>query len=226
MAGFKTHVSVGIFTGFLLMIGAYMLAWVTSLTVAVLIFMNTTIGSFLPDIDSDSGYPVRILFGIYALVIAGIAFFISFHATNENIVLSLIAPAIAFLVVNFVFPPLFKKYSKHRGMFHSVPAIFISFLVTFLFLNLFNIPLIDRFLMAAAIGIGYFSHLLLDEVYSTNILSGKFKPKKSLGTALKFLSKSRTKAKTLNTIVYSILLVLTVLSFPMLIKVIKILIAA
>ena len=221
MAGFKTHVTVGIFTGFLLMILSYILGWITSLTVAVFLFINTVIGSFLPDVDSDSGYSVRILFGVYALIIAAIAFFISFHATNENLILSLIAPAIAFLFVNFVLPPLFKKHTKHRGMFHSVPAIFISFLIVFLFLNLYNIPLIDRFLIALGIGVGYFCHLLLDEIYSTNILSGKFNPKKSLGTALKFTSKSRT----INIIVYSVLLVLTVLSLPMLIKLVKLLLS-
>ena len=220
MAGFKTHVSVGIFTGFLLMIATYILGWITSLTVAVLVFVNTAIGSFLPDLDSDSGYPVRILFGTYALIIAGVVFFVSYNATNENLVFSLIAPLVTFLAVNFVFPPIFKKYTKHRGMFHSIPAIFISFLLIFLILNLFNIPLMDKFLLAAAVGIGYFSHLLLDEIYSTNILSGKIKPKKSLGTALKFKSKSRT----LNIITYSILLVLIVLTYPMLTQIIKTLI--
>jgi len=220
MAGFKTHVSVGIVTGFLLMMVTYMLGLISSLTVSVLIFFNTGIGSFLPDVDSDSGYPVRILFGTYALIFAGIAFFVAYNAVNENIAVAFIAPLITFLIVNFVFPPLFKKYTKHRGMFHSVPAIFISFFIVFLFLNFFNIPLIDRFLMSLGVGIGYFSHLLLDEIFSTNVLTGKIKPKKSLGTALKF----KTHSKTINTVTYLILLILFLLSAPMLFKLIKMLI--
>lgn len=215
MAGFKTHVSVGVVCGFLLMAGAYIWGVISGVLVAFIIFMNTVIGSFLPDVDSDSGYPVRILFGIYALIIAGISFFISFHITNENILLSLIAPVVLFLLVNFVLPTVFKKYTKHRGMFHSIPAIFISFLLVFLLLNLFNIPILDRFFMALAVGFGYFVHLALDEVYSTNILSGKIKPKKSLGTALKF----KTKSRIINIFTYSVLVIMLILSSPMLLKV-------
>lgn len=219
MAGFKTHSSVGIATGFILMIGSYMLGIITSLTVAVLVFVNTAIGSFLPDLDSDSGVPVKILFGFYALVAAGIAFFITYNLTNENVIASFAAPLIAFLLFNFALPPLFKKLTKHRGMFHSIPAILISFLFIFLILNLVNIPILDRFIMAFAVAIGYFSHLLLDEIFSTQILSGKFKPKKSLGTALKFASQS----KKMNIAIYILFFILLALNFPMLLKVVKLL---
>ncbi len=217
MAGFKTHTSVGIVTGFLLMMGSYILELVTSIGILTLVFLNTVIGSFLPDLDSDSGLPVKILFGFYALVAAGIAFFMAYNMSNENITISFIAPLATFLTFFFLLPPLFKKYTKHRGMFHSIPAIFISFLAVFLLLNLFNVPLMYRFTMAAAVGIGYFSHLLLDEIFSTQILSGKFKPKKSLGTALKFSVES----KKINTSVYLIFLILIILTFPMLTKVFK-----
>ena len=210
MAGFKTHITVGTFTGFALMLLSYVAGLTANLTVAILVFLNTGIGSFLPDLDSDSGLPVKIIFGVYGLLLAALVFFISYNATNFNTIITIALTIVTYIIVQFILQPLFKKYTKHRGMFHSVPAIFISFLIALISLGYFNINELDKFLLSTAISVGYFSHLLLDEIYSTNILTGKIKPKKSLGTALKFTSHSKKQ----NIAVYSFLILLLFIAMP------------
>ena len=220
MAGFKTHVSVGVITGFILMLVTYVLSWTSDLSIAVAIFIATAIGSFMPDLDSDSGLPFQIIFGLYSLVIAGIAFFIVYNVTyNNRLIMGTIAAVGGFVIVRYAIGPFFKKKTKHRGMFHSVPAVFISFFATLLIVSFLKAPIVDKFLIALAVGTGYLCHLILDEIWSTNILSGKFKPKKSLGTAMKFYSKSKKN----NIITYVILVVLAYLTSPMFLEAIRIL---
>ncbi len=216
MAGFKTHVTVGTFTGFFLAIVSYIAEWVTSFGLVSAIFFATMAGSFLPDLDSDTGLPYQIIFGLYALLIAGLTFYLFYNISNGNVILSFISPVLAFVIIRYVLGPLFKRYTKHRGIFHSIPAALISFFATLLIVSLVNMPVVNKFLIALAVGIGYLSHLVLDEIFSTNILIGKIKkPKKSLGTALKFGAKSRT--ATL--IAYILLFVLIFLTYPMMQKI-------
>lgn len=211
MAGFKTHTSVGTITGFVLMIAVYLLGWATNFPIAVYIFIATALGSFLPDLDSDTGLPYQIIFGLYSLVAAAIAFYVAYNITAGNVLIALIAPAATFVLMRFVLAPLFKRYTKHRGMFHSIPAMLIAFFGSLLIVSFFRLPIVDKFLIALAVAIGYLSHLILDEIYSTNILTGKFKPKKSLGTATKFFSKSQAS----NIFVYLLLFALMYLTAPM-----------
>jgi len=178
-----------------------------SLIYLPIIFMATVIGSFLPDLDSDSGRPVRMLFitlGLIASFLAGYYVLFNIEANLLNAVLSFIS---AFIFVNFVLKRLFMKYTNHRGIFHSLIAVVILVLsVNSVILGL-NLPLFDSIIVSSAIGIGYLSHLVLDEMNSIVNLSGiPFIPKKSLGTALKI----STISLRMNTV---IILLLTILIY-------------
>jgi hypothetical protein len=67
MASFKAHISFGITTAVALSVIATTLVWVP-IEVVPLVFILTVIGSMLPDIDSDTGKPVKILFAILAVI--------------------------------------------------------------------------------------------------------------------------------------------------------------
>jgi len=206
MAGYKAHLATGMGIG---IAGGVWVVISTSLSLIYLpiIFMATVIGSFLPDLDSDSGRPVRMLFttlGLIASFLTGYYVLFNIEANLLNAVLSFIS---AFIFVNFVLKRLFMKYTNHRGIFHSLIAVVILVLsVNSVILSL-NLSLFDSIIVSSAIGIGYLSHLVLDEMNSIVNLSGiSFIPKKSLGTALKI----STISLRMNTV---IILLLTILIY-------------
>jgi hypothetical protein len=86
--------------------------------------------------------------------------------------------------------PLLGKLSVHRGMFHSVPALLIATLLTFLFYKNHDIHV--RMLMAGGVAIGFLSHLILDEIYSVQWTGARIKLAKSAGSALKWFGHSVT----------------------------------
>ena len=212
MANFKTHISTGAVIGFLFMLVVIVFSWVSNLWIALLLFFLSSIASFLPDIDSDTGKPIRIVFAFYAFTFGGLTAYFAYKY-KQNIEVVLVSPIITASIIWFPLARLFKKITVHRGIFHSTPAGLLSFFITLFLVNLTNIsnPL-DKLLIASAVGIGYFSHLILDEIYSTNILKGSFRPKKSLGTALKF----RSKNTFVNVITYLLLIISLIFNLPFL----------
>jgi membrane-bound metal-dependent hydrolase YbcI (DUF457 family) len=83
--------------------------------------------------------------------------------------------------------------TRHRGIFHSIPAGILAGLITVWFLQYFPIDFNQKIVLGAAVLAGYLGHLILDEIYSTINLKGfSMLPKKSLGSALKFWSSSKT----------------------------------
>jgi hypothetical protein len=104
---------------------------------------------------------------------------------NETIAL---AAAGIYLAIRFALPYLLGKFSVHRGMWHSYPAAAIAGLLAFM---VCSGPSMDiRIFKAAAVVVGFMSHLILDEIYAIDMSRGRIRFKKSFGTALKFSSKS------------------------------------
>jgi hypothetical protein len=147
----------------------------------------TALGGLLPDLDSDSGVPIRELFGLLATITP--FFLISrLHSkglTSEQI---LVVLAGCYLLIRYVLRFLFQRMTVHRGMFHSIPAMFIAGLAVYLLHHGPN-PL-HRMYLAGGTMLGFLSHLVLDELYSVNILGLRFKLNKYAGSALKFFSPS------------------------------------
>jgi hypothetical protein len=141
----------------------------------------------LPDLDSDSGKPIREMFNLLSAAGA----FLLLHRLRrlplspEDRMLAAIA---FYIFVRFVVRLGFERLTVHRGMFHSIPAMFLAGGVTYLATSELTPPV--PMLMAVAVVLGYFSHLLLDEIYSVDLNGLTPKLKKSAGTALKFYSES------------------------------------
>lgn len=147
----------------------------------------TALGGLLPDLDSDSGVPVRELFSLAAVVVPLMLLrrFLHHGYTPEQ---ALALMAGLYVLIRFGLSRVFRRMTVHRGMFHSVPAMLIAGLAVFL--GYHSPDLKVRLFLAGGTALGFLSHLVLDEVYSVDFLGRRFHGNKYAGTALKFFSPS------------------------------------
>jgi membrane-bound metal-dependent hydrolase YbcI (DUF457 family) len=183
MANFKTHITASSVLG----VGYGAAAWWlygTPVPTCLLAGGLCGVGGMLPDIDSDSGVPLRESLAFGAAVVPMMLTGRLLHAgwPHESIVL---AGAATYLFIRFVVGWLLKKYTVHRGMFHSLPAAAICAELTFL-LSAGEDEWV-RYYKAIAVAVGYLSHLVLDELFSFQIKHGRFRLKSSFGTAIKVI---------------------------------------
>jgi hypothetical protein len=153
----------------------------------------TTIGGLLPDLDSDSGVPVRELFGLAAFVAPLLA---HGHLAEQKLTTEQMFVAMAgiYLFVRYILSAAFKHWSVHRGMFHSIPAMLIAGLGVYLVYPNPSVPV--RVYLAGGVMIGFLSHLVLDELYSVDFMGVGIRLNKYAGSALKLASPSRTATLT------------------------------
>ncbi len=208
MAGFKTHITVsttlGVGYG---LAGAYLgLPWESAVIAGGL----CGIGGMMPDIDSDSGVPFRESMSFAAAIIPMMMLsrFAELGLNHEHMVLAMGG---SYLFVRFGLARLLAKYTVHRGMFHSIPAALIFAGIVFLASGSMNLQL--RYFKAAGMLLGVLSHLTLDEIYSVEWTGGRWRFKKSFGTALKLWGNSRW--ANFSTYAKLILVMMMILSEPM-----------
>jgi hypothetical protein len=147
----------------------------------------TTLGGLLPDLDSDSGVPVRELFGTAAAVVPLLMYNRLQHAGYQGEQL-LVLMAASYLFIRYGLSALFKRMTVHRGMFHSIPAMLIAGLSVYLLYHSPDHHL--RVFLAGAVMLGFLSHLVLDELYSVDLMGARIRLNKYAGSALKFASRS------------------------------------
>ncbi|HWQ60606.1 MAG TPA: metal-dependent hydrolase [Candidatus Fimivivens sp.] len=191
MADFKTHASFGIALGILGVIGTVTAAIADGPGILVALFAAATLGSVLPDIDSDSGVPFHVTFGSLSLV-SGALVFLSFSKDPSigwqgAALRALGVTAFVWIVVGAIF----RRFTRHRGMAHSIPGALLSGLATFFLASRYSFGDADAFLLGTAITAGYLVHLILDELWAAVNFHGKpFHPNAALGSALKLFSDS------------------------------------
>lgn len=191
MAIFREHSTVGALVGAVGAVLTYFYALATDPLLLTVLFLVTLGASFLPDIDSDSGVPFYLVFGTFTLACAGIALYYALTHYSENPYLLFGIPLAVLGFVWFVVGGIFKKFTHHRGIMHSIPAAFIAGLLAFLIAKYIGQGEGMAALFALATALGYASHLILDEVHAENILNGNpFIPRRSLGSAVKLFSSS------------------------------------
>lgn len=184
MAGFKTHVTISSLAGVGYGAGAFLLFDLPAPT-CLLAGGLCGISGMLPDIDSDSGRPLRESMAFMAAVMPMMLVqrLSGFEISNELLVLY---GSILYLLIRFGGAWLLKKFTVHRGMLHSIPAAVIAAEIAFLLAtgdtNL-------RIYKAGGVLIGYMSHLVLDEFYSVKVSARGVRIKSSLGTAVKIFGR-------------------------------------
>lgn len=187
MAGFKMHIATSTVVG----IGYGVmgrLAWEMPLPVAMVSGGLCSIAGILPDLDSDSGKPVRELTAFSAAVIPMLMMerLQTMGLSPESMVL---AGGCIYIFIRFGVGEILKRYTVHRGMWHSIPAALTAAAVAALIVS--GTDFEQRLFKAVAVLLGYLTHLVLDEIYSIETRRGRIRVKKSFGTALKFWSTSR-----------------------------------
>jgi LexA-binding, inner membrane-associated putative hydrolase len=182
MANFPTHIAVGTVVS-----GAMATATVAADMVTpdniVVVTLAGVLGSVLPDIDLEESRPAKAMF-------SGLAIFFSFavlfglETKKYSIAEMLILWLGTLFLVRYGAKELFFRFSYHRGIWHSLLAlVFCSLVTAWVFYNLLGRHESVAWLAAVFMGIGFLTHLVLDEIYSVDVMDTRLKA--SFGTALK-----------------------------------------
>lgn len=189
MASFRSHVSLGIASGILGAGALVSMAVLDAPSFLMTVFVAAVLGSVLPDMDSDSGIPFHVSFGSFAVVAAALLGSSAYEGTPTDYLRTALFAAAGFGFVYLVLGGLFKRFTRHRGMAHSLPAAVLAGLLAFFLASHFSYSDSEAFTLGIAMLLGYLGHLVLDELYAAvNFHGTPFIPNKSLGSALKLVS--------------------------------------
>ncbi|MEN6406781.1 MAG: metal-dependent hydrolase [Thermoguttaceae bacterium] len=165
--------------------GLYGVPWPTCVLAGGLCGLS----GMLPDLDSDSSAPVRESMA-FAAAVAPMMLLHRLQQLGFSHEAMVLLGAAMYVLVRFGAGALLKRFTAHRGMFHSLPAAMVFGELTFLLASGDDLRI--RGFKAGAVVIGYLSHLLLDELYSIEWRRGRLRLKHSFGTAMKLFSSSRS----------------------------------
>lgn len=181
MANFRTHLNVGIFVSGGSVLALHRFGLVGDGQTLVL-FALGVVGSLLPDIDADASTPVRAFFGVLGITLA---FAWTLPLVGQYGVMELAAAWVGlFLAVRYLLFEVFTRYTVHRGIWHSWLAVaFVALITVNLAHWLIKQPAPAAWVCGFMVGLGYLTHLVLDELYSVDLLNRRLK--RSFGTALK-----------------------------------------
>lgn len=140
------------------------------------------VSGMLPDLDSDSGVPLRET-SMFVAAIAPMLMIDRFRDLGLSHEAMALAAMLVYIAIRFVAVEFFKRYTVHRGMWHSIPAAFSAGMLAYLVMPCPSESV--RVYKSMAVVLGFLVHLTMDEIWSIDIRRG-FRLKKSFGTALKF----------------------------------------
>jgi hypothetical protein len=185
MANFTTHIAYGtVQSGILatLTLAADVVAPENLVTVT----LAGVLGSILPDIDLRDSRPGRIMWsglGIFASFVVLFAF-----ATKYSVVELMVLWLGTLVAVRYGLHALFHRLSVHRGIWHSLVAgVFMAALTASGLYYVLGRHEGVAWLGAGFLFLGYVQHLLLDEIYSVDVMNTRIK--QSFGTALKLFDR-------------------------------------
>ena len=186
MGNYRQHITFATTLGVAYAGAAYFVAgvhWVYGSVAALL----ATIGGLLPDLDSDSGVEMRGFTGMLGVLTA---LAVWQHLGNLQpepaFEYHLWAVVAAYVAVRHFMRRIVSRLSVHRGMSHSLPTCAVWGALGYLHYPSESHVL--RLMMAVAIMLGFFSHLLLDEMFSVDIRGARVN--RAFGTALKLWAPS------------------------------------
>jgi len=202
MAGFKTHLTGGIMVG--LTSATFTLATgIASLWQTVCLLSLGVLGGIIPDLDSDTGRPIKLLFILTSSLVVIITA-ISLISRNLSFAAIFGASAVAY-VACLIFFSVCKRLTVHRGIMHSIPFALLIGAPVALATSAWGAKM--SFIAGLTAFSGVMIHLLLDELNSIGIRVGVVPYlKSSFGTALKF----RGKSMVATFLVYALMSIFTV----------------
>lgn len=186
MANFSTHLKVGIFVsgGAVLALNG---AGQAPADQTLVLFALGVMGSLLPDIDADASAPVRTAFGVIGAALA-FGWTLPLVGRYPPLELALVWGGL-FVATRFLLLAVFARFTVHRGIWHSWLAASFAVLATVNTAHwLLHQPPQFAWVAGLMVGIGYLTHLCLDEIYSVDLFNTRLRT--SFGTALKPFSLS------------------------------------
>jgi membrane-bound metal-dependent hydrolase YbcI (DUF457 family) len=183
MANFTTHIAVGT-----LVSGALATLTLAADVVApenlIAVTMAGVLGSVLPDIDLKDSRPSKAMFSGLAVFFS---FAVLFGAAEKFSVVELMILWLGTLVfVRYGAKAVFHELSYHRGIWHSVlAAAFCACVTAVVYFYLLRRPDGVAWLAGGFMFLGYMTHLILDEMYSVDVMDVRIKS--SFGTAVKLI---------------------------------------
>ncbi len=193
MANFTTHLTVASIASTALATFGFV-GGLFGFGTAVFCLLIGVIGGLLPDIDLETSTPAKRFFNLVSLFIAILVavLYASYYGTDA----ALLKKAVmiwggAFLVVRYGVIGLFSHVTVHRGMVHSVPYMAMCGLLA-VYGAFYGIGMTAKvsWFFGGFLFMGALVHLVLDEIYSVNVLGLKLK--KSSGTAFKFFEPKKS----------------------------------
>lgn len=206
MAMFREHIAIGAIISMVVVVIVYFYALVTNPVLLLFLFGVSIVGSFLPDVDSDSGLPFYLIFGSATLAATGVVLLYMLASTYAGDWRYLVGiPFAALLGFWFIVGGIVRRWTHHRGIYHSLPALAIAGVGTFLLARYYGLDDTTALVFGGAMAAGFASHLILDELHAGITLDGiPFNPNKAFGSAIKMFSS----ANHVNIATYTLLAVL------------------
>ncbi len=188
MADFKAHLTSGIVNGACISCASVILENFTPVEAGTVFIVGTT-GALLPDLDSDTGKPLALLFQLISVLVPVLLYPYAKLFFTPSTPFLLCYFTSLYLIINYIICQLLKKLTKHRGIMHSIPFAILCGEITFLLLYPSGLKL--ALYGCFAVFSGCMIHLVLDELNSMSLKFGFFIIlKNSSGSALKFFSPS------------------------------------
>jgi hypothetical protein len=186
MGNYRQHLAFASTLGVGYSAAAFLLAglhWLYG-TVAILL---ATLGGLLPDLDSPSGVELKGFTGILG-VLGALAVWQEVGQVHPPPVfeIHLWSVVVTFVVIRHGLRRFMGHLTVHRGISHSFPTMAVWTELTYLHYP--SSSHLVRLMMGAAVAIGFFSHLLLDEICSVDLKGARLN--KAFGTAMKFWAPS------------------------------------
>ena len=181
MANFNTHISVAFCASGIAGLVIYKAGMLTAPEFLMCVVAGT-IGGLLPDIDLDHSVPATIGFNIVSLLTA---FLMVIWLSGQLSLAELAATWLAtYLLMRYGVFNVYSKLTVHRGIVHSIPYLGImAMALVYASFYGFKYGVVISWFLGAFLMFGSIIHLLLDEMFSVNVLG--LSVKRSFGTAFK-----------------------------------------
>ncbi|MEZ4241774.1 MAG: metal-dependent hydrolase [Myxococcota bacterium] len=178
MANFETHVLGAVTVGVVAtaLLSAAQLLPLTAVPAGIGL---VALGGVAPDVDSDHSDALSLVFATMGVGLAAPVLVAALPAVG--LLAGLAVMAAVYGVVRYVVPVPFRWLTVHRGRCHSVPAGLLAAAgLTFVCHQGLLLDPVQSWLLGALFGMGFATHLVLDELYSVDLGI-----KRSFGSALK-----------------------------------------
>jgi len=186
MGNYRQHIAFASTLGVGYGVAAYALAGLHWLYGSVAILL-ASLGGLLPDLDSASGIELRGFTGILGVLGALVVWQEVGQIQPPPVFeIHLWAMVGTFLAIRHGLKRIMLHITMHRGISHSLPTCAVWAELVYLHYPSESHPV--RLMMGAGVAIGFFSHLLLDEICSVDLRGARLN--KAFGTAIKFWAPS------------------------------------